>query len=175
MNNYYIYKKEKKEFVPIMDNVTNNLAKVKLQSILSKKDELKIPSRFINDWENVALFQTNGDVEKANAIMFPKEGSAFALNNTLNDLTAKEWLVETVTVFTQKGLGASSKEAEIEKQHPAPFSFQDVARLITFYTKENEFVLDPFSGVASTVKACALSNRYGIGIELNPKYHALEM
>ena len=173
MNNYYIYKKEKKEFVPVIDSDTNNLAKIKLQFLLSKKDELKIPSRFINDWKNVALFQTNGDVEKANAIMFPKEGSAFALNNTLNDLTAKEWLVETVTVFTQKGLGASSKEAEIEKQHPAPFSFQDVARLITFYTKENEYVLDPFSGVASTVKACALSNRYGIGIELNSKYHTL--
>lgn len=44
--------------------------------------------------------------------------------NQLNDLTATQWIQETVSVFIQKGLGAGSKEAQIEKQHPAPFSFQ---------------------------------------------------
>ena len=94
-------------------------------------------------------------------------------NNSLNDFTAKEWLPETITVFSQKGLGAGNKNAQIEKQHPAPFSFQDVGKLIQFFSKENEKVLDPFSGVASTVKACAFNNRIGYGIELNSKYHDL--
>jgi len=90
--------------------------------------------------------------------------------NQLNDLTATQWIQETVSVFVQKGLGAGSKEAQIEKQHPAPFSFQDVARLITFFTKEGGLVLDPFSGVGSTLKACALNNRNGVGIEIVDKY-----
>lgn len=170
---YWIYKKEKKKIVPVLDGKTNKEAKNKLELLHSKRDELRIPSRFLDSWNKVVLFQTNGDVEKANSIMFPQEESAFALNNSLNDLTAREWLPETITVFTQKGLGASNQEALIEKQHPAPFSFQDVSRLISFFTKEKDSVLDPFSGVASTVKACALSNRHGVGIELNPKYHQL--
>jgi len=90
--------------------------------------------------------------------------------NRLNDLTATEWIAETVSVFTQKGLGQNHPDAQIEKQHPAPFSFQDVARLIRFFTKQGGKVLDPFCGVASTLKACALTGRRGVGIELNERY-----
>ncbi len=93
--------------------------------------------------------------------------------NKLNDLSAKEWIQETISVFTQKGLGAGHSEAKIERQHPAPFSFQDVARLINFFTKKDNVVLDPFCGVASTLKACALNNRNGVGIELSKKYYLL--
>jgi DNA modification methylase len=90
--------------------------------------------------------------------------------NKLNDLEAKEWIPETVSVWTQKGLGRGHKHTEIERQHPAPFSYQDVARLVRFFTKSGETVLDPFAGVGSTLKAAALEGRKGIGIELNKKY-----
>ncbi|RME57403.1 DNA methylase [Candidatus Parcubacteria bacterium] len=90
--------------------------------------------------------------------------------NKLNDLTAKEWIPETISVWTQRGLGADHPDAQIERQHPAPFSFTDVARLIRFFTKKGHTVLDPFVGVGSTLKACALLERYGIGIELNSKF-----
>ena len=90
--------------------------------------------------------------------------------NSLNDLTSKEWLPETISVWTQRGLGASHPDAQIERQHPAPFSFTDVSRLVRFFTKRGHTVLDPFVGVGSTLKACALEGRKGIGIELNPKY-----
>jgi len=93
--------------------------------------------------------------------------------NCLNDLTSKEWIQETVSVWTQKGLGANHPDAQIERQHPAPFSFTDVSRLIRFFTKKNGVVLDPFVGIGSTLKACALECRYGIGIELNEKYAEL--
>ena len=90
--------------------------------------------------------------------------------NSLNDLTAKEWIVETVSVWNQRGLGAGHPDAKIERQHPAPFSFTDVSRLVRFFTKRGQVVLDPFVGIGSTLKACALEGRKGIGIELNPHF-----
>lgn len=93
--------------------------------------------------------------------------------NRLNDLTAKEWVPETVSVWTQRGLGRGHQHAQIERQHPAPFSFQDIARLIRFFTKSGETVLDPFVGVGSTLKAAAMEGRKGVGIELNAKYAQL--
>ena len=90
--------------------------------------------------------------------------------NSLNDLTAKEWIVETVSVWNQRGLGAAHPDAKIERQHPAPFSFTDVSRLVRFFTKRDQVVLDPFVGIGSTLKACALEGRRGIGIELNPHF-----
>jgi DNA modification methylase len=83
--------------------------------------------------------------------------------NSLNDLTAREWIPETISVWTQKGLGAGHPDAQIERQHPAPFSFTDVSRLVRFFTKRGETVLDPFVGVGSTLKACALESRKGMG------------
>lgn len=93
--------------------------------------------------------------------------------NSLNDLTAREWIPETVSVWIQRGLGAKHPDAQIERQHPAPFSFTDVSRLIRFFTKEGATVLDPFVGVGSTLKACAIERRHGIGIELNPGFAEL--
>jgi DNA modification methylase len=93
--------------------------------------------------------------------------------NNLNDLTAKEWIVETISVWNQRGLGAGHPDAKIERQHPAPFSFTDVGRLIRYFTKSGQTVLDPFVGVGSTLKACAVDQRKGIGIELNPQFAKL--
>jgi DNA modification methylase len=93
--------------------------------------------------------------------------------NALNDLTSTEWLPETISVWNQRGLGANHPDAQIEREHPAPFSFTDVSRLIRFFTKQGEVVLDPFVGVGSTLKACALEGRRGIGFELNSKYAKL--
>ena len=93
--------------------------------------------------------------------------------NRLNDLTAKEWLPETISVWIQRGLGKGHAHAQIERQHPAPFSFQDIARLIRFFTKAEDCVLDPFVGIGSTLKAAALEGRRGIGIELNAKFARL--
>jgi len=93
--------------------------------------------------------------------------------NALNELTSTEWLRETVSVWNQRGLGANHPDAQIERQHPAPFSFTDISRLVRFFTKRKEVVLDPFVGVGSTLKACALEGRNGIGFELNPRYAEL--
>lgn len=50
--------------------------------------------------------------------------------------------------------------------HPATFSEKDVERLICFFTKKGEKVLDPFVGSGSTLVACQQCGRLGVGIEL---------
>jgi DNA modification methylase len=90
--------------------------------------------------------------------------------NKLNDLSAREWLSESVSVWAQRGLGAGHPDAQIERLHPAPFSFTDIARVIKMFTKVGMTVLDPFAGVGSTLKACALEGRVGIGFELYPEF-----
>lgn len=95
--------------------------------------------------------------------------------NTLNDLTGKDWIPETKSYFFQKGLGADHPDAQIEKQHPAPYSFQDIEKLILFFTKQGMTVLDPFGGVGSTAKACEITGRTCISIELQEKYHNLSL
>lgn len=97
-------------------------------------------------------FPTNGDADPTLEQSKPRTRRAPV--NRLNDLTAKEWIPETVSVWIQRGLGKAHPHAEIERQHPAPFSFQDVARLVRFFSKAGETVLDPFAGVGSTLKAC---------------------
>lgn len=95
--------------------------------------------------------------------------------NTLNDLTGKDWIPETKSYLYQKGLGVDSADAEIERMHPAPYSFQDIGHLIRFFTKRGMRVLDPFGGVGSTAKACEIDGRLCTSIELSPKWHELSI
>ena len=95
--------------------------------------------------------------------------------NNLNDLTGKEWLPETKSFFYQKGLGANHPEAQIEKLHPAPYSFQDISHLVNFFTKRGMEVLDPFGGVGSTAKACEINGRVCTSIELSPVWYELSI
>jgi len=114
-----------------------------------------------------------GNDDEVDSVEIEELTSSVDPRNQLNDLTAKEWIPETVSVWNQRGLGAGHPDAQIERQHPAPFSFTDVGRLVRFFTKRGHTVLDPFVGVGSTLKACAIDGRNGIGIELNPTFAEL--
>jgi DNA modification methylase len=90
--------------------------------------------------------------------------------NSLNDLTGKEWIQETVSFWFQRGLGKAHPETAIERQHPAPFPYMMIERLLKMFTKKGDRVLDPFVGVGSTLKACELNGRTGVGVELSEKW-----
>ena len=117
--------------------------------------------------EETASVQPLEVIDEANRPVDPR--------NTLNDLNGSQWLPETKSFFYQKGLGSKHPHAQIERQHPAPYSYQDVAHLITFFTKKGMCVLDPFGGVGSTAKACELEGRFCTSIELQEKWRDLSI
>lgn len=86
--------------------------------------------------------------------------------NVLNDLSGREWLLLTKSVWYSEKNG----DDKFAFQHPAPFLINDIRKLIRFFTKENMVVLDPFCGSGTTLVASARENRKGIGIDLNKKY-----
>jgi DNA modification methylase len=78
---------------------------------------------------------------------------------------------ETISDKTISNIWKSkTKVDDIGKQHPAPFSYFDIEKLLDIFTKPGENVIDPFVGVASTLIACGIKNRKGIGIDLNEDY-----
>lgn len=82
--------------------------------------------------------------------------------NKLNDLTNKDWMMETKSVWFSR----PPQRDELKAQHPATFAESDIVRLIEFFTKPGMTVLDPFLGSGSTLVACAQSGRKGVGVEL---------
>ncbi len=86
--------------------------------------------------------------------------------NQLNDLTNKEWLKLTKSVWYSN----PGPRDELKSQHPATFGERDIEQVISLFTKEGETVLDPFLGSGSTLIACTATGRRGIGIELVPRW-----
>ena len=57
--------------------------------------------------------------------------------------------------------------------HPTVKPIKLMAYLITMGSRENDIVLDPFAGSATTCIAAKMLNRKYIGIEISPEYHKI--
>jgi adenine-specific DNA-methyltransferase len=76
-----------------------------------------------------------------------------------NDWTNEVWSIPNV------------KSNHIEKTiHPCQYPVELVERCILALTNENDWILDPFVGVGSTVLASLKNNRNSLGIEKYKKY-----
>jgi adenine-specific DNA-methyltransferase len=63
------------------------------------------------------------------------------------------------------------KHNHVEKTiHPCQFPIELIERLVLALTNENDLVVDPYAGVASTLCAAALRNRRSAGAEIDPSY-----
>ena len=90
----------------------------------------------------------------------------------LNDLSEEEWAVALAPVWDTRypTRGLESYAHHIRKHHPSPKPPQLMKRLIEFFTKKGERVLDPFVGVGGTLLACSMAGRHGVGIDLSQEY-----
>ena len=89
--------------------------------------------------------------------------------NTLNELSGEEWLYFTKSVWSTAY--PSELGHALRKEHGANKPPRLMARLIEFFTKTGELVLDPFAGVGGTLLGAAISRgpRRALGIELAPR------
>ena len=172
MGEYLFYKREKKKIVPVTNKKLNRLAKLKLEEIRTRKNN--IPSRFVENWEEVKLFESKGNIKRAKSLILNVDDGNYSLNNKLNELTGKQWIKFTCSWFIFNALSSDlKKEKDLMmnlEEHPATFSPTMISEFIKFFTKEGMSVLDPFAGIGSTLEACKRTKRIGFGIELNKKY-----
>lgn len=63
-----------------------------------------------------------------------------------------------------------SGESRKRVGHPAPFPPEIPRRLIKMFSEPGDIVLDPFSGSGTTVAACIMCNRKGIGVEIDENF-----
>ena len=54
--------------------------------------------------------------------------------------------------------------------HPAPFPVELARRCIKLFSFVGDVVLDPFLGSGTTLVACVLTNRRGVGVEVDKSY-----
>jgi DNA modification methylase len=99
-----------------------------------------------------------------------RQRSAPHPRNTLNELSGEEWLYFTKSVWTTAY--PSELGHALRKEHGANKPPRLMARLIEFFTKSGELVLDPFAGVGGTLLGAAIARgpRRALGIELSPRW-----
>ena len=173
----YFYHKPNKTIEAVKDTLKNKKAKDILDGFYENRVKLKIPSKFIENWKNVALYHPKGSLEKANSILIEPENGVYTLRNKINDLTGKEWIKFTCSWFIFHALKEDIKQEKAldpnSETHPATYSPTMISDFVSFFTKEGDTVLDPFMGIGSTVEACKRTGRIAYGTELNPKYHKI--
>jgi DNA modification methylase len=90
--------------------------------------------------------------------------------NTLNALSGDEWLYFTKSLWTTAY--PSELSHPLRRQHGANKPPRLMARLIEFFTKPGELVLDPFAGVGGTLLGASICRqpRRGLGFEIEPRW-----
>ena len=90
--------------------------------------------------------------------------------NTLNELPGEEWLYFTKSVWSTAYPSELGHKAR--RTHGANKPPRLMARLIEFFTKTGDLVLDPFAGVGGTLLGAAIARgpRCAIGIEIEPRW-----
>jgi DNA modification methylase len=94
-------------------------------------------------------------------------------DNALNELSGEEWLYFTKSLWTTaypSELGHAAR-----KSHGANKPPRLMARLIEYFTRGGELVLDPFAGVGGTLLGAAICRkpRRALGFEIEPRWAAV--
>jgi DNA modification methylase len=93
--------------------------------------------------------------------------------NELNELSGEAWLYFTKSLWSTaypSELGHALRRAHGANKPP-----RLMARLIEFFTKGGELVLDPFAGVGGTLLGAAIARppRRALGFEIEPRWAAV--
>lgn len=93
-------------------------------------------------------------------ILFFRKGRGIKINNCGTS--------DILSIPNKKSKGSNNQNLHDTEK---PVALMEI--LINNSTKENEIVLDPFAGIASTLIACKKNNRQYIGFEIDEKYYSI--
>ncbi|MCM3631144.1 site-specific DNA-methyltransferase [Paenibacillus glycanilyticus] len=102
------------------------------------------------------------------------ERGIFDKRNNLNDLTGREWtfFLNSVLIQAYPPTIRDGKSFDLRKIHPSPKPPQLMRDIISFFTKGDQWILDPFVGVGGSLIGGSICEtpRHGVGIDLNGVY-----
>lgn len=110
--------------------------------------------------KNERLLKSN----KGEVYFYPFDGK-----DRINDVGAHEtWYGIKETEVIQ---GAFDGREEKDEKHIAPLQLETIRRCVELWSNPGEIILDPFSGVGSTVYVSVKNGRKGVGIELKESWY----
>lgn len=139
---------------------------IRVKEVWSETQIARLPDWIRKDIDN-AYF-----VGKSRKVIRVSNGKKFHIDNKLNDLPGDEWtsFLNSVLITKYPFSGKEGYAYRIRKIHPSPKPPQLMRRIIEFFTKKNEWVLDYFMGVGGTLLGASLCGRNALGIDLCEKY-----
>lgn len=87
--------------------------------------------------------------------------------NHINCLSGKEWIHSQIAIWE---FSYEKRDIRDKNIHPAVFPIGLPAKCIKLFTHEGELVLDPFSGIGTTLLAAQDLNRNAVGFDLKKEY-----
>jgi len=93
--------------------------------------------------------------------------------NALNELTGREWTFFLNSVWVKAYPPVADRCGfDLRKIHPCPKPPLLMRDIILFFTKREQWILDPFAGVGGTLLGASLCDppRKAVGVDLNPAY-----
>lgn len=88
-------------------------------------------------------------------------------DNHINCLTAKEWIQNQVAIWE---FFYEKRDVRNKNIHPAVFPIALPKKCISLFTHKGELVLDPFTGIGTTLLAAQDLDRNAIGFDLKQEY-----
>ena len=115
-------------------------------------------------FEYIYVFRKEGETQKKSKEI--KEKSKITVDEWKEWCFNSIWDIPPVIKFGGKGKNQILS-------HIAPFPLEIPRRLIKLFSFAEDTVLDPFLGCGTTLGACILESRNGIGFELQSEYETL--
>ena len=134
---------------------------------------LKYHSTIIWNEQNISRRTAWGSFKSASApyviapvelivVLYKKDWKKY--NKGISDISKDQFILWTNGVWSFPG------ESKKRVNHPAPFPVELPTRCIKLFSYVGDVVLDPFCGSGTTLIACDMYDREGIGIEIDKGY-----